>query len=227
MKKIGMFALTAIMVMSFAVAAQAVVINTPWPVSGIPEVNLFQVINNMTGLSITNAQLEAQVPLETLAAGGYTLLDFAKYAGFSQKLDVPSGNLLTLASSPLVQTGSPGTKFTEAAAFAFTDFVDGLTPPTNPKSTIAADNSPLGFQSNGFIFDLESLATASGFANPSKFHNQFIVAFEDGDNNQPLGDKDYNDLVARVVVPVPPSALLMGSGLLGLGLLGWRRRFFG
>ena len=26
------------------------------------------------------------------------------------------------------------------------------------------------------------------------------------------------------VVPIPPSALLLGSGLLGLGLVGWRRR---
>ena len=27
-----------------------------------------------------------------------------------------------------------------------------------------------------------------------------------------------------VNVPIPPSVLLMGSGLLGLGLVGWRRR---
>ena len=25
-------------------------------------------------------------------------------------------------------------------------------------------------------------------------------------------------------VPIPPSALLLGSGILGMGLMGWRRR---
>jgi hypothetical protein len=41
-------------------------------------------------------------------------------------------------------------------------------------------------------------------------------------------EPDYNDMVVKVEsirpVPVPPSVLLLGSGLLGLGLIGWRRR---
>lgn len=38
-------------------------------------------------------------------------------------------------------------------------------------------------------------------------------------------DKDYQDMVFRVtVVPLPPTVLLLGSGLMGLGLLGFRRR---
>ncbi len=55
-----------------------------------------------------------------------------------------------------------------------------------------------------------------------------IVAFEDGGSSQPLGDMDYNDLVLNMTftqVPLPPSMVLMGSGL--LGLVAWRRRIFG
>ncbi len=42
-------------------------------------------------------------------------------------------------------------------------------------------------------------------------------------------DADYNDMVVKVesihsAVPIPPTALLLGSGLLGLVGLGWRRR---
>ena len=44
------------------------------------------------------------------------------------------------------------------------------------------------------------------------------------------GDRDYNDMVVALSplppsgVPIPPSVLLLGSGLLGLGALGWRRQ---
>ncbi|MGB8990917.1 MAG: hypothetical protein WCD80_02565 [Desulfobaccales bacterium] len=49
------------------------------------------------------------------------------------------------------------------------------------------------------------------------------MACEDGDGycSQPYGDYDDNDLVLQVtreeqVIPLPPSALLLGSGRMGL-----------
>jgi hypothetical protein len=54
----------------------------------------------------------------------------------------------------------------------------------------------------------------------------FYAGFEDlsgSGGDEKLGD--FNDLVIQFTpVPVPPSVLLMGSGLLGLVGLGWRRR---
>lgn len=53
--------------------------------------------------------------------------------------------------------------------------------------------------------------------------NVWYIGVED----LPLGnsDLDYNDMIFKVTnVPLPPSALLLGTGLLGLAGLGWRRR---
>jgi len=50
-----------------------------------------------------------------------------------------------------------------------------------------------------------------------------------GVEDLPVGsgsDNDYNDMVVKVstVVPLPPTLMLLGSGMLGLAVLGWRRR---
>lgn len=209
MKKIGIFVLAAIMVMGLALSAQATqTINTPWfPDTGnTSELNLYTIINNWTGLLLTNDQLKSAIVLETLPAGSYTMLNYAAYSAFSQTLDVPSGNLATVAANAMVNQVT-NIAFTEGAEFGFSDNANGTLGLTTQNQ-----NSP--GQSNGFIF---SLAQFGGVG--------YIVAFEDGAGH-PYGDSDYNDMVARVV-PVPPSALLMGSGLFGLGLVGWRRRFSG
>lgn len=55
---------------------------------------------------------------------------------------------------------------------------------------------------------------------------EYILAFEDWPRT--LGDKDYNDLIVKVVgvapVPEPSTFLLIGSGIIGLGLMRKRLR---
>jgi hypothetical protein len=49
----------------------------------------------------------------------------------------------------------------------------------------------------------------------------FVIAHSPVNVTGWVGPQDY---IIRNPVPLPPSVLLLGSGLLGLGLLGWRRR---
>ncbi len=215
MKKLVILALAAIMVMGLALSVQASqTINTPWaPDTGdASELNLYTIINGWTGLALTNAQLQSATVLPTLNAGSYTLLNYAGYSAFSQTLEVPSGTLETVAAGANVNL-PVNVPFSEGATaiFGFSDNANG------GALHLTTQNQNGSGQSNGFIFDLSQFS--------STFAGQYIVAFEDGAGT-PYGDSDYNDMVGRVsTVPLPPSALLMGSGLFGMGLLGWRRRF--
>ena len=199
MKKLGIFALASIMVMGLAISAQATLI-----INNSAEPTLWSIIDGWTGLSLNQNDLQNATALGTLSAGSYAIVDYAKYAGFSQTIDVPSGNLLNLTSGN-VNTPS-NIPFSEVASFGFSDTSSG-----GGTRTTVNQNPPN--QSYGFIFNL-------GQFNPA-FAGQYVVAFEDGAGCR-YGDSDYNDLVAHVsTVPVPPSALLLGSGL--LGIIGVRR----
>jgi hypothetical protein len=229
----------ALLLMGLTLSASAVTISTPWSPdgpNGAGELNLYQVFNNVNFANSTftaatfNADAgTALLPiLETLPVTDgisnfhYTVdAVYATYAGFTHTpgwylagtpgtsgafgFTATTDGIITLPGGPIA--------FAPTGAFGFYDLTsDGV---AGTKYTERTLNPSYGSQSNGFIFDLKN--------------GSYIVAFEDGSDNQPFGDSDYNDLVFKITVtstpvPLPPSALLMGSGLLGLVGLGWRRR---
>jgi hypothetical protein len=226
MKMIGVFALAAIMVMGLTMSAQAVpTISDPWnPVTGA-EKNLYQIFANplFNGGSFANSQAIANtVPIvETLPSfSQFTITAFAKFAGFTQNpgaYGAVDPTILTYFST--VTHAFPATT---NGIFAINDwplylgimphgyFDDTTASGGDINYTQLALNSGGLSQSNGLIFQITP--------------THYIVAFEDGAGVNSLGDKDYNDLVLNVntaPVPIPPSALLIASGL--LGLVGFRR----
>jgi hypothetical protein len=230
MKKIGVFALAAIIVLGLTMSAQAVsTISDPWnPVTGA-EKNLYQIFADplFNGGSFANSQAIANtVPIVETFPGGltnFTVTAYAKYASFQQN---PGAYF----------SGTPGT----------TQFFSTLTNafPANGSGIFAINDWPSGLPTNGVVglFDdtrvsggnvlytelAANFGGALGQSNGLIFEispTHYIVAFEDGAGSRiNLGDRDYNDLVLNVTVdpvPVPPSVILMVSGL--LGLMGLRR----
>jgi hypothetical protein len=229
MKKLGIFVMAAIMVMGLALSAQAVTINDPWPADGSgPELNLYQIVSNSLFGSLTfassNAFASAYPVVETIPGGvPFILTAYATFADFQQ-----NPGAYFAGDTSILQYFSP--TFTAAfpadtdGIFAVTDWVNTFTTGVigifddttasggDIKYTELALNSGALSQSNGLIFQISA--------------TQYIIAFEDGAGAGSLGDMDYNDLVLNVTtVPLPPSTLLLGSGL--LGLVAWRRRIFG
>jgi len=82
-----------------------------------------------------------------------------------------------------------------------------------------------------------NLVTDLGLTSTTGWAGAFNLSFYDNDNTSPSSSPNYFDTSAQdeelqngyvgsgnlTNVPLPPSALLLGSGLLGLAGLGWRR----
>jgi hypothetical protein len=139
---------------------------------------------------------------------------YANFASFTQD----PGTYLTASPSTLVTLGSPfpvgpngifsltPITFQVSGDFGFFDQTNN----GGTKYTQLALNPDNPSQANGLIFKIAD--------------DHYIVAFEDGGWDQPLGDWDYNDLVLNITTahaPLPGTLLLLGSGL--LGLVGLRR----
>jgi len=140
-----------------------------------------------------------------------------RYAGYDQELGVYYDEVYT----PIVEDIKPGengtnVSFNVAGNFIWVETLSGSGSEVGPwySEVSRNDDEKVHF----YAFDVADLFEDS--------NNVWLIAFEDLHN---LGDADYNDLVAEVkeVAPIPEPAtmLVVGSGLIGLAVLG-RRRFF-
>jgi hypothetical protein len=213
MRRIYFMLFIAILVVAPAFSAQAVTISDD---NG--ETHLYQIVANqafggLTGYASSQDFADAFTILESLPATTgdthYVVTAYANFASFTQE----PGTYLTASPTTLVNFGSPfpvgpngifsltPITFQVSGDFGFFD----QTNHAGTKYTQLALNPDNPSQSNGLIFKIAD--------------DHYIVAFEDGGGEQPLGDGDYNDLVLNITTahaPLPGTLLLLGSGLLGL-----------
>ena len=224
MKRIYILGIAVLLVLSGALAANAVVINDPWPSPPVAgqEVNLFDIVQTANFGSLPNfgssqAFVNNYGILQTLPPGFGTITAYAKYAGFTQQpgiyqSQVPGNNIMFGAPDfPAGPNGNFAVNYGFGALPPF-GFLDDL---NNGQYRIYTEpNLNAGNLTNAVIIPITA--------------NHMIVAFEDGAGVGHPGDQDYNDLVLNVTftpsAPIPGSLLLLGSGILGMMGIGIRRK---
>jgi hypothetical protein len=123
---------------------------------------------------------------------------------------------------PGINGGGPSNVVTDNYAWGSLDITNQTINLIDPDATVGA------LYVNYYLTGVTTLGTVVTNINNTSGHNLRIYYNNDlGFNPGLSGDYTWNSGgggLFRYHTPLPPSVLLMGSGLLGLGLLGWRRR---
>jgi hypothetical protein len=169
-------------------------------------------------------------PTATLQTGANTL-DLTGNFSFQQTDKANAWNTNgTAGLGPNLKMAGTGVQTLEVGGVDFGANINGMT------NNFALNSLTIGVGATVQLVDLFSNAGTAGnevlylgalllggVGDPT-FDLNGILCYVDG---APLGNGDYHGItIEGAQVPIPPSAMLLGTGLLGLVGLGWRRKKF-
>jgi hypothetical protein len=249
MKKIAVFLAAIVLVMGQVGSLYATPINVdntnrPVTLGTTPasELTLQTILDNTFGSGVIDAATDQQKTAVFSTAGippGGSLIVpvlVAEYSGnaTNQTFGLWSANDTTGTIYTAQIFGGANIPFNSATIVWLTSDSGTITLGANPSTTF--NNIPYNWFGFYYGFGSTTLYSYDGLNDPQNLGTAAILAYKKPSGAawvfgcDDLGvDADYNDMVVKVesiesAVPLPPSVLLVGSGLLGLGLLGWRRR---